>query len=225
MKKRAQIHETHQPEKQRGINRREMVQRLVGGAAGGLVVPAVAAAHPAHPLFMDHAAASKQGAEAPTANWNSAVLDQHQIETLSALAERIVPGSTKAGVAPFVDLLLSVETLENQQAFLASLSAIDGESRRRYNFPFKELTEDRQNELLKIVSAVARSQSTGDESSSPSEAASQPVLSLSVLNKHFENLKSWVSKVYYSSEVGRKELGWTGSYVWPTFPGCERPRS
>jgi len=197
----------------------------MGSATGGAVTSSVAAAQPAHGQSAGLATPSSGGAEAPAVKWDSAVLDPHQVETLSALAERIVPGSIKAGVAPFVDLLLSADTLENQKAFLASLSAIDGESRRRYGLPFKELAEARQNEILKIISRPAHGQSSGSETASPAEPASQPVLPLGVLHEHFENLKSWVSKAYYSTEIGLRELGWTDSYFWPSFPGCKGSNS
>jgi len=45
----------------------------------------------------------------------------------------------------------------------------------------------------------------------------------SELYSHFENLKSWISGAYYSSEVGMRELGWTGDYVFEAFPGCAHP--
>jgi hypothetical protein len=41
--------------------------------------------------------------------------------------------------------------------------------------------------------------------------------------EHFENLKGWVSGAYYSSEMGMKELGWTGDRVFAGFPGCAHP--
>jgi hypothetical protein len=41
------------------------------------------------------------------------------------------------------------------------------------------------------------------------------------LHGHFENLKGWISGAYYSSEVGMRELGWTGDRVFASFPGCE----
>ena len=207
--------------KRQGADPREIAQRLIGGATGGLAMSSAAAAQPAHCQSTELAAPSSESAEAPAVKWDSAVLDPHQVETLSALAERIVPGSTKAGVAPFVNLLLSADTLENQKAFLASLSALDGESRRRYGVPFKELAEARQNELLKIISTPAHGQSSGSETASPAESASQPLLPVSVLHDHFKSLKSWVSKAYYTTEIGLRELGWTDSYFWPTFPGCK----
>jgi len=76
------------------------------------------------------------------------------METLTSLSERIVPGSTRAKVAPFVDQLLAVDTPDNQRKFLAALGWIDAEAAARYNHPWKALTEGQQTELLTAVSTA-----------------------------------------------------------------------
>jgi len=40
------------------------------------------------------------------------------------------------------------------------------------------------------------------------------------LRDHFDNLKGWVSKAYYSSEIGLRELGWSDSYFYDSLPEC-----
>jgi hypothetical protein len=45
----------------------------------------------------------------------------------------------------------------------------------------------------------------------------------SPIRTHFENLKEWIVGGYYSSEIGMRELGWTGNVVHPAFPGCTHP--
>jgi hypothetical protein len=132
----------------RGINRREMVRRLVGGAGVGYAIPAVADSHPIHKHLADAASLTEADAKVAASEWKPQFLDPHQNETLIVLADRIVPGSTKSQVNRFIDLLLSVDIAENQQKFNNSLSAMDGESLNRYRHPFKNLTEAQQNELL-----------------------------------------------------------------------------
>ncbi len=34
-----------------------------------------------------------------------------------------------------------------------------------------------------------------------------------------------MSKAYYSTGIGLRELDWTDSYFWPGFPGCKRSNS
>ena len=65
------------------------------------------------------------------ADWTPEFLDTFQNESLNALAERMVPGSTNAKVNRFIDLLLTVDTQENQKKFVASLGAFEAESRSR----------------------------------------------------------------------------------------------
>jgi hypothetical protein len=102
-----------------GVARRDVIRALVGGVGAGLTLPAVAESHPMHRHLSDASALAEADAAATAKNWKPAFLDAHQIDTLASLAEQIVPGSTQVGVDRFVDLLLSVDTQENQKKFLA----------------------------------------------------------------------------------------------------------
>lgn len=213
------------PSSSRRMNRREMVRRVLGGVGTGFALPAVAASHPIHKHLADVAALAAADAKAAASDWAPEFLDPHQNESLTVLAERIVPGSTKAQVNRFIDLLLSVDTQENQQKFNNSLAAFEGESLKRYGHPFIALTEAQQNELLTVASTEkpGREGGKGDWSwfDVPSKEGSEPARV--TLRDHFENLKGWVSGAYYSSEVGMRELGWTGDYYFDSFPGCQHP--
>src|SRR5215469_2035140 len=206
-----------------GLNRRQLMQRMLGTAGAGLALPGIAGGHPVHSHLVSDSTMSAAEAAAADAAWEPVFLDQHQNETLIVLAERIVPNSTTAQVNRFVDLLISVDTQENQKKFLASLGAFDHEGITRYNQPFKDLTEDQQIDMLTAAS-TAKAGGPQDNYSSRSDAApktgEEPVLTM---RDHFENVKSWVSGAFYSSEVGMRELGWTGQVVWDSFPGCDHP--
>lgn len=210
---------------QRGMSRREVVRRLLGGAGMGLALPGVAAVHPVHKHLADAATLVEADTQAAAADWKLQFLDPHMNETLIALAERIVPGSTKAQVNRFIDLLLSVDTTENQQKFINSMSAIEAESIRRYGHPYKELAETQQNELLTVASTGESSQTGTDKDWSwfavPEQTPSKPARV--ALRDHFDNLKGWISGTYYSSEIGMRELGWTGQTFFESFPGCQHP--
>jgi hypothetical protein len=210
---------------QRGMNRREMVRRLFAGAGAAFALPGVASAHPVHKHLTDPAVMEAADAQATAAEWSPAFLDPHQNETLVVLAERIVPGSTKAQVNRFIDLLLSVDTQDNQKKFLAALSAFEAEALSRHSHPYKELTEEQQNHILTDASTAGSEdperQAARRRPTSPSEES--PPTPQQALRDHFENLKSWVSGAYYSSEIGMRELGWTGNYFYESFPGCQHP--
>ncbi len=200
----------HEPTEARGLNRRQLVQRLLGTAGTGLVLGRTM-----------EAADSK--AAAP--DWQPVFFDSHQNETVIALAERILPNSTQAQVSRFIDTLISVDTQENQKKFLASLGGFDHEGITRYNQPFKDLAEERQNAILTAASTVKPSEPGQGgrrrrRPTVPKPGSEEPALTL---RDHFENIKGWVSGAFYSSEFGMKELGWTGQVAWENLPGCPHP--
>jgi hypothetical protein len=189
-----------------------MVRRLLAAAGAGTAWPLVAASHPIHELLRNEAVldeVEKLGA----ADWRLLVLNAQQDETLSALAERIVPGSTKAQVNRFIDLLLSVDTAEHRQKFAESLAAFEAESQKRFGKRFPSLDAGQQDMLLTDASAHASKEDSSGSAGREDRG----------LHKDFENLKGWISGAYYSSEMGMRELGWTPDRVFASFPACEHP--
>ncbi len=210
----------------RGMNRREMVRQFLGGASLGYAAPALAASHPMHGHLMDGGRMAEADAKTTEPNWKPLFLDPHQSETLAALAERIVPGSSQANVNRFIDLLLSVDTQENQRKFLNSLSAFESQALGGYGRPFIRLTEDEQNRTLTVASTsppgAGHEPGMAFRRRGPREAgpaAGQPARAETLFD-HFQNLKMWIVGAYYSSEVGMKDLGWTGQVIFASFPGC-----
>jgi gluconate 2-dehydrogenase subunit 3-like protein len=206
----------------RGITRRDMVQRLLRSAAAGSALPGIAAAHPVYKHLSMDAAEAPTGRQSNASNWAPAFLDPHQNETLVVLAEKLVPGSVQAQSNRFIDLALSAETSETQQKFSNALAAFEAESLNRYNRPFKDLSDTQQTELLTVASTAAPAKAEGrkgtDWIAKATPASNEPAPA--TLRDHFEYLKGWVSGAYYSSEIGMKELGWTGDHYFESFPGC-----
>jgi hypothetical protein len=178
------------------LSRREAARRLLAGMAAS-ALPWGATSHPVWKHFEDEHLMHR--AEA-AAEGKLHFLNAEQFESLTALAEAIVPGSTKANVAGFVDLLLSAEKEKPQKEFVSSVDAIENDSRKRYAKRFPALSDTQKNELL--------------------TAASSAVKGKAGLREEFENLKEWISGAYYSSEMGMRELGWTPDRVFAEFPGC-----
>jgi hypothetical protein len=207
-----------------GLNRRQVMQRMLGTAGAGLL-PGLAAGHPIHEHLMSDSTMAAADATASDSAWQPVFLDPHQNETLIVLAELIVPNSTTAQVNRFVDTLISVDTQENQKKFLASLGAFDHEGITRYHQPFKDLTEDQQIEILTAASTAQAGSpmQAGRRRRRPVASAKQGEEPVLTMRDHFENVKTWVSGAFYTSEVGMRELGWTGQVVFDSFPGCEHP--
>jgi hypothetical protein len=194
------------------LTRREMVQRLLAAAGAGAAWPLVAASHPVY-AHLANGAVFEELEKLGAADWKPLFLNAQQTELLAALGEAIVPGSGKAQVDRFIDLLLSVETAKHQSRFAESLAAFEAESQRQFAKQFPSLDASQQNAVL-----TAAASQPSKEDSPGSGAKPNPSL-----RDHFENLKGWISGAYYSSEAGMRELGWTGEYVFESFPGCEHP--
>jgi len=195
------------------LTRREMVRRLLAGMGAGAAWPLVADSHPIH-NFLRNDAVLEEAEKLAAADWKPLFLDVQQNESLIAIAETIVPGSTKAQVNRFIDLLLSVDKENHKKEFAAALAAFEAESQKRFGKGFPSLDDRQKNMLLTDASAApAKDNSVG------ADAAENGLR----LHGHFENLKGWISGAYYSSEMGMRELGWTPDRVFASFPGCEHP--
>lgn len=203
-----------------GLGRREVLQGLLA-AGTGLALPAVAEGHPIRGHLAD--ASRVAAADAGAAEARTVFLDAQQLATFTSLAELVVPGSGKAGVAPFVDRLLAVDKAENQAKFVGALGALEAEAGARYGHPWSGLTAAQRIELLTAAS-------TGEPARPPrSWRPGMPVVVPEgppvplTLRDHFDHLKGWIAGAYYSSEIGLRELGWTGNVFFASFPGCEHP--
>lgn len=207
-------------------SRREMLQTLVASMSAGAVMPGLAEQHLAH--MAGGPAVEQADAKSKAAPYKPEFLDQHQFETLQSLAERIVPGAGRARATEFIDQLLAVDAVDDQRAFVTALGAIEGQALARYQRPWKLLAEADQIAVLTAVSTMpsgrspARPWTKGD----PIEIGREPSAPAPrTLRDHFDLLKSWIAGAYYSSEIGMRELGWTGKFVFETFPGCDHPGS
>jgi hypothetical protein len=179
------------------LTRREMVERLLAGIAAGAAWPLIASSHPIHQLLMDAALLDRADAAQNAASWKPLFLSHQQNESLVTLSESIVPGSARAHVNRFIDLLLSVDTTENQEKFLASIVAHENIAQKHFGHAFHQLSASDRNLVLTRVSMEEE------------------------YRKEFHHLKDWITTAYYSSEDGMRELGWTGNHAFRTFPGCE----
>jgi hypothetical protein len=208
-----------------GLSRRELIRRLVTGAGAGVLFTSTALAHPIYKHLADGRLLASAEAHVPAGAWTPKFLNPHQNETLLVLAERIVPNSGKAQVNRFIDLLLSVDNAETQKTFNDSLAVFDHESMSRFGHAFKGISEAKQNELLTAF-AAEKASFTPDPLGGVDEDRPEKNTSMGTpltLRDHFENLKVWTTGAYYSSEVGLREMGWTGVNFFVDFPGCQHP--
>ncbi len=186
-----------------GIPRREALQALLGSVGVGLALPSIVEAqHPVHQHLASPTTLAQAQQNAAASAYTPEFLDAHQLKTLESVAEAIVPGSTTARVAPFLDQLLAVESATNQGAFLGALGAFDMAAIEKHGKAWNAIAAAEQDGIL-------REASTAD--------------SKSAMRGHFQNLKDWIAGAYYSSEPGMRELGWTGNMFLAELPGCTHP--
>ena len=193
--------QTNEKTSARTISRREAGMRLLAGIAMGTTVPWISSGHPIWKHFEN--AELLERAERAAGDDTPAFLNREQYLSLVAASETILPGSTKAGVARFVDLLLSADNPRNQKKFADSLGQIDAESAKRFGKGIAQLSFGQRNELFAAISASDDTKTAGDAN-----------------HKAFLHLREWIAGSYYSSEIGMRELGWTPDRVFAEFPGC-----
>jgi len=186
------------------LSRRVALQALLGSVGAGVALPGTAGArHPVHQHLSNATALEHAQQKAAAAGYTPEFLDAHQLRTLETLAESVVPGSTAARVAPYLDQLIAVESTANQRDFVSALGAFDMAAVKNHGKPWIGISSTEQDALLRVAS-------TADSKSSATRA-------------HFEHLKTWIAGAYYSSETGMRELGWDGNTFHQELPGCTHP--
>ena len=194
------------------MKRRELFRRSILGTIGavlGSILPGRFAEARTLPAGYD---ASR---ELSRSDWKPVFLDPHQNETLTRLSDLIIPetdtpGAKVALVNRFIDRLLEAEATDRQREFLNGLAYLDGECLERYGKTFVHLPEESQTEFLTLIAYPATLVTWKSNRDTTSHA-------------HFKTLKSWISRAYYSSEIGQRELGWDGAPAHGNFEGCSHP--
>ena len=92
------------------LGRREVLGLMGAAGASAWPCPPLPRTIPSAITWLTHDRVAAADTRASVPGAKPVFLDAHQMATLVALAERIVPGSTRAKVAPFVDQLLAVDT-------------------------------------------------------------------------------------------------------------------
>ena len=201
------------------LGRRQLLQRLAAGTAGGLVLPASLAAGETQRHVHDQLQLARKADAAAAAGPALTFFDAHQKATLASLAERIVPGAAKADVAGFLDRLVAVDAPPQQRELVAALGAIDAEAQGRFGRPWLALDAVRQDELLSAVSTAPPSRNVRYAEL----PVSGPPPATPTIRDRFDLLKLRVALAYYTSEIGLRELGYTGELIHETFAGCPHP--
>lgn len=145
------------------------------------------------------------------APWKPSFFSEAQNETVTIIAELIIPetdtpGARAAKVNEHIDLVMSEETREVQEAFLAGLNWIDARSRDQFGSNFNQISGDQQSSILATLAA--------GKIDPRDELGKQ----------FFEDIKRRTTFAYYTSEIGiHQELKYKGNAVLSEWTGCPHP--
>jgi gluconate 2-dehydrogenase gamma chain len=177
------------------MNRREVL-RLLGGVAA---VPMLAPLPPEGLLDLG------RSLHARLARRTGRSLDAHQLETVTNIAELILPetdtpGATSVNVPQFIDLILTEWCpAAERDRFLAGLADIDARGRRIYGGVLLDLRPADQSALLQAFDGVSGPEGSAEDA--------------------FATLKQLTIYGYFTSEVVMKRV--TRHPVIPgRFDGC-----
>ena len=164
------------------MNRREVL-RLLGGVAA---MPMLAPLSPESLWELGRTLHTRIGARA------SQSLDPHQLETVTRIAEMILPetdtpGAASVQVPGFIDLILTEwSTPVEREQFLAGLVDLDARSRRDYGGVFLDLRDGDQEVLLQSLDQVKGTDGSAEQS--------------------FDTLKQLTIYGYFTSERVMKDI-------------------
>lgn len=173
---------------------------------------ASASINPAQPL---HSALQQAAAEAPERSYTPRFFGVHQYKMVQALCEAIIPpdehsgGAIEAGAPEFIDLLAS-ENQDYQVKLGGGLMWLDGICKDRYGRPYLDCSRDEQKEILDVLAYRAN-------------AKKDPRISQGV--EFFAFLRDLTVDGFYTSEIGVKDLKYTGNGYLTEFPGCPTPKT
>jgi hypothetical protein len=213
------------------MKRRDILKSDVAGAGAG--------------AFNGEAAQVK----ATAAPWKPLFFDKHQNETVTALAELIIPrtdtpGAKDARVNEYIDLILNDGPQEGRIRFVQGLSWLDGYALRLHEKPFVRCTAEQQTAMLTALDragTTAQPQTlnragTPDRAAEPDRPVTPPIrpggpastagtgstnIDLAAGARFFRHIKMLTVSGYYTSEIGINELN-KGGRVPPSF-GCAHP--
>jgi len=137
--------------------------------------------------------------------WKPSVFTPEQDAAVVALTEIIIPttdtpGAKQAEVNRYIDLLLHDGPASERERFVAGLQWLDGYATKKNGKTFAKLTTAEQTAIVAEL-----------------DAAETPDLEKG--RQFFRMTKSMTSRIYYSTEIGYKELN-KGGRVPKTF-GCD----
>ena len=178
-----------------GIERREVL-RIMGTAAAAALFPgfskwAFACGHVGNAAL-----------QIKPAIYHAQFFSPAEYATVERLLEIILPGAKEAGVAEFIDFMVSNDSLV-QYNFRTGLTWLEAHSERSDSKRFVDLAPERQTALLEPLAYKAKARS-GEEDG----------------RKFFGLVREFTVTGYYTSEIGYRELESPALKFYAESPEC-----
>ena len=230
-----------------GLDRRELLRRLMAGAGAAGAAAALPGA--AHAVTNETAAVATTQAETPAgtpgmslgaaeppdpslsaADWKPKFLDDHQAQTVLTVGDLLIPatdtpGAKAAQVERFIDLLLATdapgtgEEIEGSDFPDLLLRRGTLEARRQYVQALNWLDGHCLSQRGQPFTGLDQSQ---QKAVLDLLTRSTPPPELSHGHEMFALIKTSIVAAYYSSEIGElQELKYQTNPYQPGFPGCD----
>ena len=141
------------------MNRRKVLKVLGAAPAMAGIAWTEAEAQQAH----QHAQQAKKSAAAAKAPYKPKYFTPHEMATVTALANLIIPkdersgNASEAGVPEFIDYMM-IDQPDRQTMMRGGLRWLDSECRKRYGQPFVKCTEAQQTEDLRCARVPGQGQ-------------------------------------------------------------------
>ena len=167
------------------MKRRDVLKSALLGTTGAVVTSDAVTKSP-------HTTSDASQGISPSTVWKPLLFDAHQSETVTLLADLIIPetdtpGAREAGAPAYIDLMLNDGDAEPRENFLKGLGWLDGYAIRSHSNPFRLLTSAQQIALLRTLDNSTRSE-------------------LKIGTQFFKQIKQLTIEGYYTSKVGIDEL-------------------
>ena len=193
------------------LTRREAIKTIGVGVGVIASLPVLGRTAGAQELAAhDHSHNTAQAAAA-TKSEPLKFFTEEENKTVMEMSERIIPaddhspGAKAAGVAAYIDLIISESPDVTRNTWRDGLASINKMSGDKFGKHFADASADQQIELLREISKNEKSPQTVEE-------------------KFFRTVKYATIDGYYTSEIGiHKELHYKGNAFLKEFTGCTHP--
>lgn len=199
------------------LSRRDAIRRIAlaltaagAGASGALDIASA-----------QHVHKEVKSSKAAAGDYTPKLLTEHEFQTVSKLAELIVPADERSGSAvdagapEFIDLLCS-QNDDLARIYTSGVGWLDARMRHRYDSTFVEASGEQQTEMLDLLVEAQRGSKEPDvlwdrDYARFHDYGMEKRSDLGAGVRFFDWVRKMSVDAYYTSAMGIKDLGYIGN--------------